>query len=88
MLVRALRRTPGFTLVAISTLAIGLTVNIVMFSVMNAILRPELPYPDAARVLAVTEEFGEYGWTAVPISLATLRELTSGRSSAIRAAAP
>ncbi|HEU5220050.1 MAG TPA: ABC transporter permease, partial [Gemmatimonadales bacterium] len=41
--VRALRRTPGFTLIALSCLAVGIGVNTAAFSVLNALLIRDLP---------------------------------------------
>src|SRR5262249_9047065 len=49
--VRTLLRAPGFSLVAAITLALGIGVTSLMFSVVNAVLLRPLPYPDADRVL-------------------------------------
>ncbi len=51
--VRALRARPGFTLVAILTLALGIAVNTTMFSVVSGVLLSELPYRDPARLALV-----------------------------------
>ncbi|MFC1790987.1 ABC transporter permease [Gemmatimonadota bacterium] len=65
---RALRRTPGFTAVALLTLALGIGATTAMFSVLNTAMRRSLPFPEADRLVLGRATFtGEVNpWVAFP----------------------
>jgi putative ABC transport system permease protein len=50
---RGLARAPLFTLIAVATLALGIGANVVIFSVLNAVVLRSLPYPEAERLMIV-----------------------------------
>jgi putative ABC transport system permease protein len=52
---RLLAREPGFALVAILTIGLGIGLTTTLFSVAYGVLMKPLPWPDADRVMRVTE---------------------------------
>ena len=78
--VRQLAKYPGFSVVAILTLALGAGANTAVFSVIHALLLRPLPYHEAdrlVRVYAVSEEKGELRGTFSPPDIDDLRRWQS-----------
>jgi putative ABC transport system permease protein len=72
---RILRRNPGFTTVALITLALGIGANTAIFSVVNGLLIRSLPFPNARQVVWITNSDGRGGPSAVTSRAFTFRDL-------------
>jgi putative ABC transport system permease protein len=59
---RNLLRTPGFALVTILTLALGIGANTAIFSVVNAVILRPLGYPRPDRLIYITSQFPKMGF--------------------------
>src|SRR6187200_3163749 len=61
---RALRSSPGFSLVAVAMLARGIGANTAIFSVVSAVLLRPLPFPQPERVVLLWEDLTAVGGPA------------------------
>src|SRR6202521_6090106 len=59
---RLLRQSPGFTLIAICALALGIGANTAIFSTLDAVILRTLPYEDPDRVMMVFEDASSIGF--------------------------
>src|SRR6185369_16179117 len=82
--VRNLARTPGFELVTVLTLALGIGANTAIFSVVNAVILRPLGYPHPEQLVYISSQFPQLGfdqfWVSPP-EFFELRERAQSFSS-------
>jgi hypothetical protein len=74
---RFLRNQPGFSALAILTLALGIGVNVALFSALEAVVINPLPFPEPNRLVAVYEDSSWIGYkknTPAPANFNGLEE--------------
>ena len=71
---RMLVKNPGFTVVAVITLALGIGANAALFSVVNGVLLKSLPFKDPDRLLFVWETNARMRIPAMPASKLNYRD--------------
>ena len=65
---RGLAKTPGFTIIAIVTIALGIGANTAVLSLVNALLIRPLPYKNPQQLVLIWEQFAQQGLERIPVS--------------------
>ena len=71
---RQLLKNPGFTAVAVLTLALGIGANTAIFSVVHGVLLAPLPFPEPERLVRIHETVPARGTDRIPVSPPTFLE--------------
>ena len=85
--VRMLANSPGFTIVTVITLALGIGANTAMFSAVNGILLRPLPYKDSSRLVDVWGNSASYPGFRMTLSVPEFNDVKAQSHSFERIAA-
>jgi putative ABC transport system permease protein len=79
--VRALRRSPGFTIAAILTLAVGIGANAAIFTLVSRVFLRPLPFEHSDRLVLLWGDNPRSGWDRLPLSFPNYSDLREQSSS-------
>lgn len=78
---RSLRRSPGFTLIVVLTLAVGIGANTAIFSVIDAVLLRPLPFPNASQLADICARSTLFDFEHLGVSLPDIEDIRASSPS-------